>query len=70
MRVLISTNNPPSHFAIQEYLSCGLEYHIKPTWSLFVEPRLTLPFINGPNSQSPPNRFKNLTIGAGLKIGL
>jgi len=70
MRVLISTNNPPSHFAIQEYLSCGLEYHIKPTWSLYVEPRLTLPFINGPNSQSPPNRFKNLTIGAGLKIGL
>ena len=70
MRVLISTNNPPSHFAIQQYLSCGLEYHIKPTWSLFFEPRLTLPFINGPNSQSPPNRFKNFTIGAGLKIGL
>jgi hypothetical protein len=68
--VMISTNNQPSHFSIQEYVSCGLEYHIKPSWSLFVEPRLTLPFINGPNSQSPPNRFKNFTIGAGLKIGL
>ncbi len=70
MHVLISTNNPPSHFSIQEYVSCGLEYHIKPTWALFLEPRLTLPFINGPNNLSPANRFKNFTIGAGLKIGL